>query len=428
MDEEEFAITDIRVSQHRSRVWLLVLTWLCITAAMFLFPPWTVKTKQGYGRDGMTLVTSNGYHCLFVPPELHDKQMSTSVDIPRLVLQVILTAIVTGVSVVLYVNFSEIRPLLARVALRLREAKDQSESTHQTQSVEKASEDFVVYGTNPRMSLLECLGVRTVRSKPCWFFLDSEGKAKGPLSRDALVSLWRHGPDTTCSFVRRGEVSRNTLVWRDGMDNWLPFRKAFRGYWKGSATLLALVLTTLYAPQEVRVRCAELEAPITALDRTGNPVFVAPGFDPDEAFREAVKSMFTHPTPAAFQAHLRAREMERTRGYSAREDSEPKKSVDEEIWDIMERNTGSSPRTQSMSGLKDSALQPESEKTTDERIREIMARNAALPDTAGQPAFQPSRPSPIGPLGFPRPVDPKVNTGTYPGSRTVVPFGASRHH
>jgi hypothetical protein len=53
---------------------------------------------------------------------------------------------------------------------------------------------------------------------PQWFYIDAEGNEKGPLTRDHLLDLWQSG-----------SILHNTLVWKEGMPDWLEISSTVLG-------------------------------------------------------------------------------------------------------------------------------------------------------------------------------------------------------
>lgn len=48
-----------------------------------------------------------------------------------------------------------------------------------------------------------------------WYYVDAAGRQQGPLTEDALLEL-----------IGRQQITRQTLVWHDGLTDWMPFMEA----------------------------------------------------------------------------------------------------------------------------------------------------------------------------------------------------------
>jgi len=54
----------------------------------------------------------------------------------------------------------------------------------------------------------------TLPTSKDWFYLDSQHKQQGPLSFTSLKTIWQ-----------KGNLSPSSLVWSEGMEQWLPIEK-----------------------------------------------------------------------------------------------------------------------------------------------------------------------------------------------------------
>ena len=87
-----------------------------------------------------------------------------------------------------------------------------------------------------------------------WFYIDANSQRVGPIARDELLSLFNSGV-----------IGNESVVWRSGMDNWIPLADT------------GLVPQRAVSPQPERQQYAQQGELILTPDAPQGPMFLAPG-------------------------------------------------------------------------------------------------------------------------------------------------------
>lgn len=98
-----------------------------------------------------------------------------------------------------------------------------------------------------------------------WYYASQDNQQVGPVAGGQLVELFE-----------RGVITRETLVWREGLDNWLPLRRLFDELGLREAAAAPAAAVTVEEPAsatEVHVRPPDVPAEAVA-PKVSSPVHV----------------------------------------------------------------------------------------------------------------------------------------------------------
>lgn len=98
-----------------------------------------------------------------------------------------------------------------------------------------------------------------------WYYASQDNQQVGPVAGEQLVELFE-----------RGVITRETLVWREGLDNWLPLRRFFDELGLREAATASAAAVTVEEPApaaEVHVRPPDIPAEAVT-PRVSSPIHV----------------------------------------------------------------------------------------------------------------------------------------------------------